>query len=97
MWKDNTRQTLIGMVKDLEVVRRLEYQSMIPRVRELVEESERQIHPSLEGPNGTPIMNEIMLKACEIAPVLELLKAALSKKNRQKALEHAKAALLMLG
>jgi hypothetical protein len=96
VWEEKTRKSISEIVAALRVGERPDYQRMILGVRDLAEESERQIFPSREGPSGTPIMNKIMNKACEIGPELKLLEAALLEKNVPKALEHAEAALRVL-
>ena len=94
MWETNVRTTVSTIIVGLRQAKP-NCESMASMVNGLAAEVGRQILPRrVEPGEPTPVMNQ---KACDTSAELESLEAALSERNVPKALEHAKAALRVVG
>lgn len=94
MWEANVRTTVSAIIASLLQVRP-NCESMLSTVGDLAAEVGRQNLPRLVEPGDpTPMMNH---KACDVWTELESLETALSDRNVPKALEHAEAALRVVG
>jgi hypothetical protein len=94
MWETNVRTTVSAIIASLRQAKP-DCESMASTVGDLAAEVGRQNLPRrVEPGEPTPMMNQ---KACDTSAELESLEAALSERNVPKALEHAEAALRVVG
>ena len=94
MWETNVRTIVSAIIASLRRAKP-NCESMASTVSDLAVEVRRQnLFRQIEPGEPTPMMNQ---KACDTSAELESLEAALSERNVPKALEHAEAALRVVG
>ncbi len=94
MWETNVRTKVSAIIANLRQVKP-NFEGLISAVSDLVVEVRSQtLFKQLEPGDPVPPLN---LRACDVRTELESLEAALSERNVPKALEHAEAALRVVG
>jgi len=94
MWETDVLTTVSAVIAGLRQPGP-NWESMASTVSNLAAEIGRQILPGrMEPGQPTPMMNQ---RACDTAGELESLETALLERNIPKAIEHAVAALRMVG